>query len=170
MGLADGHPFFTAAGLGFEALIAQRFNQERRRGFVRYLRISASAFRQWQPETYTITSDAGQETLRAFTVAASNANQYGNNARIAPDASVDDGLIDLCTVPPVNIWNAVPLANHLFHGTIGRVAGVSIRRGERFLVERPRPGLLHTDGEVHQAGRIIEFTVRPAALRIMVPA
>src|SRR5688572_21354012 len=36
-GLADGHPFFTAAGVGFEAEIAQRFNLLRRRGFLRYV-------------------------------------------------------------------------------------------------------------------------------------
>ncbi|MGH7943441.1 MAG: diacylglycerol/lipid kinase family protein [Opitutaceae bacterium] len=169
-GIADGHPFFTAAGIGFEAQIAQRFNQLHRRGFARYLTTSVMAFHQWNPESYTISSPQGTETVRAFTLTATNANQYGNNARIAPEALVDDGLIDLCTVPPVNYWNALPLARHLFHGTIDRVPGVIIRRGDRFTVERDAPGLLHTDGELHEAGRRIEFTVRPASLRIMVPA
>lgn len=168
-GMADEHPFFTAAGIGFEADIAQRFNQLQRRGFARYLTTSAKAFRQSRPQTYTITTPASSEQVRAFTLTATNANQYGNNARIAPDALTDDGLIDLCTVPPVSFFNAMPLAVHLFRGTIGRVSGVSIRRGNHFVVERPSPGLLHTDGEVHEAGPRIVFTVRPASLRIMVP-
>jgi diacylglycerol kinase (ATP) len=169
-GMADEHPFFTAAGIGFEADIAQRFNQLHRRGFARYLSTSAKAFRQSRSLSCTISTPLGSEQVRAFTLTATNANQYGNNARIAPDALVDDGMIDLCTVPPVGFWNAMPLAMHLFHGTIGRVSGVCIRRGNHFVVERPSsPGLLHTDGEVHEAGARIVFTVRPSSLRIMVP-
>jgi diacylglycerol kinase (ATP) len=169
-GLADGHPFFTAAGIGFEAEIAQRFNGLSRRGFARYLSTSARAFHAWQPETYRISHAAGTETVRAFTLVVSNANQYGNNALIAPAALVDDGLLDLCAIPPVGFWNALPLAMNLFRGTIGRTRGVNVRRGERFVVERATPGLLHTDGELHEAGAQIEFTIRPASLRIMVPA
>jgi diacylglycerol kinase family enzyme len=45
-----------------------------------------------------------------------------------------------------------------------------VRRGDRFIVERDRPGPLHTDGELHEAGTRIEFSIRPASLRIMMPA
>jgi diacylglycerol kinase (ATP) len=169
-GLADGHPFFTAAGIGFEAEIAQRFNRLSHRGFARYLSTSAKTFHEWEPETYRISSSAGTESVRAFTLAVSNANQYGNNARIAPRARVDDGMLDLCTIPPVSFWNALPLAANLFRGAIDRTRGVAIRRGDRFVVERASPGLLHTDGELREAGTRIEFAVRPANLRIMVPA
>jgi diacylglycerol kinase (ATP) len=168
-GVADGHPFFTAAGLGFEAEIAQRFNRLARRGFARYLTTAAKAFRQWKPEDYVITHNDRRERVRAFTLAISNANQYGNNALITPAASVDDGMLDLCAVPPVHFWNALPLAVRLFNGTIARARGVSIWRSSRFIVERPAPGLLHTDGELHDAGTRIEFTIRPASLRIMIP-
>jgi diacylglycerol kinase (ATP) len=169
-GLADGHPFFTAAGMGFEAEIAQRFNRLSRRGFTRYLTTSVVAFHHSRPASYTVSHAGEREEVRAFTLTVTNANQYGNNARIAPDASVDDGLLDLCTVPPVNVSNALPLATHLFRGTIGRVPGVKIRRSDFFVVERAGPGLLHTDGELHEAGSRIEFRIRPASLRVMVPA
>ncbi|MEO6244018.1 MAG: diacylglycerol kinase family protein, partial [Opitutaceae bacterium] len=45
-GIADGHPFFTAAGLGFEAEIAHRFNRLERRGFLRYLTTGAAVWRE----------------------------------------------------------------------------------------------------------------------------
>ena len=168
-GLADGRPFFTAAGIGFEAEIAQRFNQLHRRGFLRYLTTSARAYFHWRPQDYTVEHAGQREQFRAFTLAVTNSDQYGNNAHIAPDARVDDGLLDLCAVPPVSFWNALPLAARLFHGTIGRVSGVKLRRDARFVVERDAPGLLHTDGEIHEAGKRIEFTVRPASLRVMCP-
>jgi diacylglycerol kinase (ATP) len=169
-GIADGHPFFTAAGIGFEAEIAQRFNRLQRRGFLRYLTTSAAAIRTWQPQDYTIEHDGQRERVCAFTLAVSNSDEYGNNACIAPGARVDDGLLDLCAVPPINIWNALSIGVRLFRGTLDRARGVTLRRSERFIVERSAAGLLHTDGELHEAGPRIEFTVRPASLRVMAPA
>jgi len=167
---ADGHPFFTAAGIGFEAEIAQRFNTLHRRGFARYLTTAAKAFREYRPQTYLVSHGGRRETLHAFTLAVANASQYGNNARIAPAARVDDGQLDLCAVPPVGFANAAPLLARLFRGTLDRAAGVVSRQGTRFVVERPAPGPLHTDGELHAAGVRLEFIVRPASLRILVPA
>ena len=169
-GRADGHPFFTVAGLGFEAEIADRFNRLPRRGFLRYLLLSARTFASWRPQDYTIIHRGGREPVRAFTLAVANASQYGNHARIAPRARTDDGRLDLCAVPPISLWNALPLTTRLFSGTVDRVPGVISRQAEHFIVERAAPGLLHTDGEVHPAGRRVEFTVRPASLRVMVPA
>ncbi|HEY1108726.1 MAG TPA: diacylglycerol kinase family lipid kinase, partial [Opitutaceae bacterium] len=64
---------------------------------------------------------------------------------------------------------ALPLLARLFSGSVHRVRGVLVRRGAGFVVERDAPGLIHTDGELHEAGRRIEFTVRPASLRIVCP-
>jgi len=169
-GIADGHAFFCAAGLGFEAEIAQRFNQLRRRGFLRYLLTSAQTLRSWRALEYRISSGDFQTTRRAFTLVVANACQYGNNARIAPRAQVNDGELDLSVVPPLTAWNAVPLATRLFSGSIDSARNMICRRTTHVVVERAEPGLLHTDGEVHQAGTRVEFSIRPASLRVLTPA
>jgi len=169
-GLADGHPFFTAAGLGFEAEISARFNRLAQRGFLRYLTTSAALLREWQPLDCTVVHGAQRERVRAFTLAVANASQYGNNARIAPQARVDDGLLDLCVVPPITAWNALPLLGRLFNGTLARARGIALWQAAHFTVERPAPGLIHTDGETHAAGARVEFAVRPLSLRVLVPA
>jgi diacylglycerol kinase (ATP) len=168
-GLVDGHPFFTVSGLGFEAHIAEKFNWLEKRGFLRYLSTSFDAWRNWVPEDYVIEHARGREKVRAFTLAVANTDQYGNDARIAPGASVSDGLLDLCAVPPVGIFNALPLVAHLFAGTLARASGAMLRRADRFVIARPAAGPIHTDGEIHQAGKVVEFSIEPASLRIMVP-
>jgi diacylglycerol kinase family enzyme len=169
-GIADGHPFFTASGIGFEAEIAHRFNQLQRRGFGRYLTTSARAFRDWQPQNMVITHDGGRTEVRAFTLAVANADQYGNDARIAPGARADDGEVNLTAIPQPGIINSLPLLARLFSGSIDRARGVVALHGTRFVIDREHAGWLHTDGELHSAGRVLEFTVRPASLRIMTPA
>ena len=168
-GYVNGRPFFTAAGIGFEAHIAERFNQLERRGFLRYLTTSLRALRRWTPETYTITHAEERTVVRAFTLAVTNSDQYGNNALITPGARANDGLLDLCAVPPLNFFNALPLLIRLFAGSIDRQPRIYLRRGTRFIVERPGTGPFHTDGEIYQGEARLEFTIRPASLRIMTP-
>ncbi len=168
-GLAAGNPFFCAAGLGFEAEVADRFNRLTSRGFLRYLSTSLRAFREFQPLACTVTHADGTTSLAAFTVAVANTDQYGNNARIAPGARCDDGHINLTAVPPLHAFNLLPLAVQLFAGTLGRNPRVARFAGPAFTVRTGKPGRLHTDGEVHDVGPEIEFRVRPASLLVLAP-
>ena len=169
-GLADGRPFFVAAGIGFEAEVAARFNRQSHRGLRGYLGASLGYWREHAPENCVITSDGLRETRAIFTLTLANCDQYGNGARIAPGAQPDDGVLDLTAVPPVTLGNAAPLLARLFLGSLNHRADVLRLRRRTFRIERARPGLLQTDGETHLAGATIEFTVRPRSLRVMVPA
>ena len=169
-GFADDRPFFVAAGLGFEAVIARRFSLLTRRGLPGYFATGVRAWFGYSPQDYTITHEGARQARRAFTLAVANCNQYGNNARIAPRAEVDDGLINLAAVPPVSLLNAAPLLLHLFRGSLHRRADVLQLSGKEFVIERAAPGPLHTDGEPHEAGARVEFSVRPRVLRVLTPA
>jgi YegS/Rv2252/BmrU family lipid kinase len=162
-------PFFCAAGVGFEALIASRFSTLAHRGFTGYLRTGAQAWYRHRPEHYRIHHRDRTVEVEAFTLAFANSAQYGNNAYIAPGASVRDGQIDLTAIPRVNFLNAVPLLWRLFHGSLDRVPSVLRLRGSQFVIERAKPGWVHTDGEPRAEASRLEVTVRPKSLRVMVP-
>lgn len=168
-GMVNRDPFFCVAGTGFEALIASRFATLTSRGFGGYLRTGADAWRSYRPEHYVLHHAGGRDTLEAFTLAITNSSQYGNNALIAPEASVSDGLLDVTAVPRVGLHNAVPLLWRLFNGSLHRVAGVRRWQGANFTLERDKPGWIHTDGEPRAEVSRLEITIRPRSLRIMVP-
>gem|GEM_PF-4303533 len=84
-------------------------------------------------------------------------------------AKVDDGLLDLVVVGPVNFLNILPLIARLFLGTIDRSRNVQRLSGRSFIVERHAPGLIHTDGETHPTAANVEIAVRPRSLRVIVP-
>ncbi len=170
VGLANGKPFLCAAGLGFEAHIAVLFNQRKRRGFLSYLLASAREWRRYRPEAYQLTAPGGPPAhLTAFTLTAANASQYGNSARIATQASVEDGQLDLVAIPPVGWRNALPLLTRLFRGRLQDDAQVRQFSGPEFRITGPFSMPFHTDGECHSPAREITFAVKSRCLRVVTP-
>ena len=169
-GLVNGFAFFNAMGLGFEAEIAVRFSRLERRGLAGYVRAGVPAFFHHRPEHCIIS--AGPDTLRreVLTLAVMNSDQYGNDAIIAPGARVDDGRFDLVAVPPVGLIRAGALLWRLAAGSFERAPGVTRLRGDRFVIERPQAGWIHTDGEPRATTARLEISLRPRSLQVMVPA
>ena len=168
-GTANGRPFFNAMGCGFDAEISRRFNHLTRRGLAAYARIGLSAFRARRSEWTIIHGVGRSEALHTLLVAVANSDQYGNGALIAPGARVDDGQLELVAVRPVSLAGVAPLVARLFLGRLRDNAGVYRLRGARFLIERANPGLIHTDGETHETGALVEVKVHPRSLRLVVP-
>jgi YegS/Rv2252/BmrU family lipid kinase len=168
-GAANGRPFCNTMGLGFDAEISRRFNRLARRGLPAYLLTGYAAFKGHRPEPCVIHGAGRREELSAFVVAVANSDQYGNHAMIAPGARVDDGFLDLVAVRPVNFLTAVPLVARLFLGNLGGSSRVLRLCDRRFVIERRASGFIHTDGETHATDAIVEVTVQPRSLRIVVP-
>ncbi len=169
-GTANGHPFFNAMGVGFDAEISRRFNQLTRRGLPAYATTTLKALRTFKPQEHTIHANGRSDQLSTMLIAVANSDQYGNNAVIAPGARVDDGHLDLIAVRPVGFVAATALALRLFLKTFDQSPHVLRLRGARFVIERNEPGLLHTDGETHETSAEVEIVVRPRSLRLLVPA
>ena len=168
-GNANGHPFFNAMGCGFDAEISERFNLLERRGLPAYARTGFAAFRQRRNQLVTICSGSRHHTLDTLLIAVANSDQYGNNARIAPGARVDDGELNLVAVSPIGIFSALPLLARLFSGQLLGSPRILHLRNNRFVIERTTAGLIHTDGETHRTNARIEVTVCPRSLHLVLP-
>ncbi len=169
-GLADGHPFFNAMGIGLDAEISHRFSVLKHRGLFGYLRTALMAFFAHRSFDVRVTDKEGRQlSTRAMMAAVANSNQYGNNALVAPGAKIDDGKLDLAILQPVGPFGAMQVVWGLFNGTLDRFSRMKGLQSSGFVIERNAPGLMHTDGEPHQSGTCITVSVRPRSLRIVVP-
>ncbi len=170
-GLANGHPFFNAMGVGFDAEISWRFNQLDRRGLAGYLRTGVGLFAHYRGLAVKIGDGDGRRlAMHAYVAVVANSEQYGNHARIAPGARVDDGQLDLVVVPPPGVIGALALVTRLFLGRFDRSPRVCRLRSARFVIERPASGWMHTDGEPLETDAKVEVEVLPRSLRLLVPA
>ena len=170
LGELDGHIFANIAGIGFDAQVAWEFAQpaNRARGFSTYIRISLRTALSYEPATYGITVGGERTEARAILVTIANSAQFGNNARIAPGARVDDGLLDLVVMEERSRWRTLVNLPRLFNGTVGQAPGCSIRRIDRATIESDQPMRFHVDGEPFEGGTSLRVRVHPGALRVAV--
>ena len=169
-GIVNGLVFVNAMGLGLDSDVAHRFNKLTKRGLPAYAKTALAAFVKRKTERCVLDAAGRRESVDMLLMAVANSDQYGNNAKIAPRARVDDGLLDLVIVGPVGWLSAGILGARLFLGSTDRSPKVRRILGPTFVIERPAAGLIHTDGETHFTGARIEVSVRPRSLRMIVPA
>ena len=105
-GVINDQPFFCTCGMGFDAYVSLKFAESGKRGLATYVENVLKEGLTYKPDTYIITDESGNHQYNAFLVACANASQYGNNAYIAPEASMQDGLLDVIIMEPFNIIEA----------------------------------------------------------------
>jgi YegS/Rv2252/BmrU family lipid kinase len=168
LGEIEGRLFANIAGIGFDAHIASQFATATRRGFVGYAGITARALRTYVPQRYRVSIGDAKTEHRAILVTIANSAQFGNNARIAPGARVDDGELDLVVMEERSRIGTICQLPRLFTGTVDRVQGCSIRRVRAVTIESDRPMAYHVDGEPVQGGTSLRARVHPGALMVAV--
>ena len=110
----NGQPFLGVMGIGFDAVVAERFASSNVRGLQTYVKEGLRAFAEFHAEEYEITCAGETRREKAFVIAIANSGQYGNNARIAPLASLQDGLLDVVIVDDLKLLAAPLLLARLF--------------------------------------------------------
>ncbi len=165
----NGHPFLGVMGIGFDAVVAERFASSSVRGLQTYLREGLQAFAAFKSDQYDITANGATKQQRAFVIAVANSGQYGNNARVAPLASLQDGLLDVVVVDDTDFLNAALLMARLFSGSFHRAAGVTTLQTTEVRIRRPNAGPAHLDGEPLTLGEELNVRIVPRSLRVLVP-
>ena len=170
-GEIGGRLFFNVAGLGFDAHVARCFNERgKRRGFVAYLTTSLVELFTYRAASYHIAVEDESFDRSALMVVVANTAQYGNGARVAPQARPDDGHLDLVVVDPGTPLGNVWRARRLFDGSLPTSPGVMMREVEALNIRSTNGALwFHVDGEPVQGTRSLDVRVHPRALRVRVP-
>lgn len=167
-GLVNGHPFVCTCGIGFDALIADRFANAGARGMKTYMQSILRDLFSYQPETYIIKGDDVELNPQAFLVTFANANQWGNDAFIAPKASIQDGKMDIAVLSKFPLIAAPSLAFNLFTKRIDTDKFMNTIQTKQVTVIREKEGPMHVDGEPIQMPRELTIQIVEDGLRVLV--
>lgn len=170
VGYANEHLFLSNAGVGFDALIADRFRHTKKRGLWGYARLVLSSFRKYQPARYEIAIDGSVMQKDAFLLTVANGNQFGYEFKLAPNASVYDGVLDLCVMPPVGLLGLLPVSLYSLNGNIDKTRYLQLYNGRDITVRSEALKYLQVDGDAVPAGDEghVTFRICPGALQVIV--
>ena len=167
-GLCCGRPFFCTCGVGFDAFISNKFASSSRRGPISYMENILKSGLSYKPQVYDIEDETGRVIHKAYVVTCANASQYGNNAYIAPSASMKDGLLDIVLIEPFNALQAPQIALQMFNKTLPENSHVKTFRAAKVTIRRRQPGVCHVDGDPFDAGREIVVELVHKGINVVV--
>lgn len=166
-GIINEHPFFCTCGVGFDAFISEKFAEAGKRGPITYLENILKEGLKYEPETYEIEAENGTIKKKAFLISCANASQYGNNAYIAPQASMSDGMIDVIIMEPFDALEASQISIEMFNKTLDKNNKIKTFRSKEIKIYRKAPGVIHYDGDPIDTGKEIVVTVKEKGIKIL---
>lgn len=168
----NGQYFFSIAGIGFDAKVAFDFNNDVKRGFQNYFKHILKNYFEYKSTEYVLNADGEESICDAFFITFANSSQWGYNVKIAPQASIQDGLLDVCIchrpnfIKLLNIDLPFLLSNHFDKSSL-----VKYIQCEKISLHAKdnSPMYLHIDGD--SAGEVDQVVVdiRPHSLLTIVP-
>jgi YegS/Rv2252/BmrU family lipid kinase len=161
--------FVSIAGVGFDARVAQKYDRNGSRGFLSYFKIVAREYTNYRPRKYRMVIDGKPVVRQALFVSFANTNQFGYNTIIAPDAKIDDGLVDVCIVKKVPLALAPQVAGLLLTKKLGSSDFVEIIKAREISLTRNKNRVVNIDGEPLKLGKSLNIKVNPLSLKVIVP-
>jgi YegS/Rv2252/BmrU family lipid kinase len=169
VGEVNGKRFLGIASCGFDSE-ANRIANEARwvRGSLVYAYAALRALAAWKPATFTLELDDRSERVTGYTVAAANSKAYGGGMIAAPEAELDDGLLDVGATGNVGKLRFLRGLTQIFKGEHMETLEVRVWRVPEVRIEADRPFRVYADGDPIAD---LPATVRllPQALRVLAP-
>jgi YegS/Rv2252/BmrU family lipid kinase len=139
--------FLCTSGIGFDALVADKMSKASSRGFLKYVQLVVQESIFFKPVAVKMKIDGKALERSVFLITFANASQFGNNAFIAPGASMTDGLIDVIVVRKfAKIWMPF-FAIALFSKLVPRLPFVDCYKARKIELEVANTPYFHFDGE-----------------------
>ena len=168
-GTANGRMFFCTCGVGYDAQVSEKVLCRKKRGKLMYAGDMLSTYVHYKPENYKIICAESTFEGEAFVVTFANASQYGNNAYIAPNATVLDGKMNISILKPISFVDVPEIGVQMLlkHITDNKNF-LEIVTSKATLI-RDKEGVMHLDGNAVYEAKEINIEIISNGLNVLVP-
>jgi YegS/Rv2252/BmrU family lipid kinase len=170
LGEIGDRTFVAVASCGFDSDCNRIANETRFvGGTLVYVYSALRGLAGWRAARFRLELD-GEElvSFEGYSVVVANSKAYGGGMYIAPDASLEDGLLDVLTIAAMPKHRFLRLLPTVFKGRHVLAPEVTVRRARELRVSADRPFTMYADGDPIAE---LPLTVRalPRAVRVIVP-
>jgi len=165
----NGKLSVNVSGIGFDGHVAGLFGKDGKRGLAGYTKLVLKEFVSYKENKANVVVDGTAHETSSFIIAIANSSQFGNNARVAPLASVCDELIDVCFIKKIPFSHVIGFATKMFTGMLDKSSLVKIYKGRKIQIEFAKPVAFHIDGEPQDAASSFDVRIDAGRLKMLVP-
>ncbi|MES2892309.1 MAG: YegS/Rv2252/BmrU family lipid kinase [Bacteroidota bacterium] len=164
-------------GLGFDAQVAHDFAKQPKRGLASYIRQTLVNFINARTYSFELVNKGKSFTAEAFFISIANSNQFGNQFTIAPQASLNDGMLDIIIVKKMSklrmIWAVI---KQVRKGKIKEVEEKTFHekdvlyfQTEKLIIHNLDAAPLHIDGDPSHTAKRFTIEIIPNAFKLIQP-
>jgi diacylglycerol kinase (ATP) len=129
LGRVAGRWFGGVLGSGFDSMVNERANRMSwPRGRARYNLAMLAELRTFRPVPFELILDDEVWTTEAMLVAVGNSASYGGGMKVCPDASLEDGLLDVMALGPISKLEFIRVFPKVYKGTHVNHPAVTVKR------------------------------------------
>jgi YegS/Rv2252/BmrU family lipid kinase len=165
--------FDNTLGIGFGAIVTIRSHRlPLLRGFLMYLTaVLQTILLDHNPIHMQIEVDGKRVEEDIIYLILCNGPREGGGFLIAPEAKIDDGILDYAMITNVSRLKMLRIVPEVMKGTHGRFKEVTISTCKKFTLTADRPLYIHADGEIFSGPgsdlRKVSFEIVPNALKVI---
>jgi len=163
--------FVNGVGAGFDAAVAARTKEiPLLGGTLLYLAAVFQTLGRYTAPAFRMEGEHARRDAPALLIAVGNGRCAGGGFYLTPDASVDDGLLDICAVDDKNVLEILKLMPRVMRGKHHDIPGVKFFRDTNFVITADTPFYVHADGEIVGVNvRRVELGLVKGNLNVIAP-
>lgn len=161
--------FVNAAGVGFDAAAVEATERLPKffGGTIPYVAGLLRTLLGYRNKSVVLRIDDKSQAVRILSVVVSNGSYLGGGMHVAPEASLNDNLLDVMVIGDIGKFDLLKSLPMVYKGTQGQHPKVSMEKASKIAVESRERVLVHADGELLGEGPA-SFWLVPAALNVVV--
>ncbi len=161
-------PFISISGTGYDAQVADDYAKDQHRGFETYFRYIVKNYFKLGEKDYTIVLPDRTFSTKAFFISFANSNQMGYDVPISPNASLWDGLVDICIVRKPNALELPIVGGYFLSKNMDKAPKVDIIQTPSVDILRPEAAVVNIDGESIMFEKDLHIRINPLSLNVIV--
>lgn len=161
--------FINVSGVGFDGYISNLIKNKSKRGMALYFFKMLKAVFNYKSEYYSINIDGKEfvKNKKYYCVAIANASIYGYQFHIAPQASLQDGLLDVVFIKEVSLIKQILSLPNYFTGNTNKINHITIVKAKSLEIKSDQQIDYHYDGEGNRINAILSYKINPMSLKVI---